>query len=385
MRPFNRSIPSLYAVALSCALLAPVVLTSVGCDSSDSPPISTGEDDAGMTKVDGGDPGPKTCTSCKADEVCVEGACVAVPKTCPCPSESYCNLGANMCVVGCLDDQNCAKGRICDSAARKCQDGCRTDGACGSGKICDNSLCRTGCRMDMDCKSGEYCDSTKQVCMQGCKQDTDCSARQICDNLRCRSGCRMDSGCMTGQICEATMCKTGCRTDSACMSGQICESLKCRAGCRADMDCGMDSVCKTSSLTCVKCAADPDEATDSSVSTSGRSVSERKLRVLCGKSDVDKVYWRQGPPNPGYYRYSIWATTTGASSGAKTNVKIDYGSGVTKSFTIGGNTTMTLVSDSYDYYCFMGMCGGWSYTLTTDSDSDTPVSIEFGFSVSATR
>lgn len=379
-----RSLPSLVSSWRRAALLAPLLIFSFGCESPEAPPQG-GEDAAMMSPVDGGDPGPKTCASCKADEVCVDGSCVVLPKTCPCPSESYCNLGTNMCVVGCLDDTNCAKGRICDSASRKCQDGCRSDGACGSGKICDANLCRTGCRKDMDCGANQYCDSTKQVCMPGCKQDTECMSRQICDNLRCRSGCRMDSGCTSGQICESTMCKAGCRNDSGCMSGQICESLKCRAGCRNDMDCGMESVCKTSSLTCVKCGTDADEATDSSVSTSGRSVSERKVRVLCGKSDVDQVTWRQGPPNPGYYRYSVWATTTGASAGAKTNIKYDFGFGTMMNFTIVGNTTQTLASSSYDYYCYMGMCGGWTHNITADSDSETPVTIEFGFSVSATR
>jgi hypothetical protein len=338
-----------------------------------------------MSSVDGGDPTPKTCSGCGADQICVEGACVTVPKTCPCPQESYCNLGANMCVVGCLEDSHCSTGRICDSAARKCHDGCRTDGACSKGKICDKDLCRVGCRRDPDCGANEYCDADKLVCTPGCTADTACMRGQICDNLRCHTGCRTDTACSSTQICDMDKCRAGCRTDTTCSTGQICEMTKCRSGCRKDMDCGTDSVCKSSTLTCVKCDADADEATDSVVSTSGRSVSERKSRVLCGTSDVDKVTWRQGAPNPGYYRDQVWVTTTGATATAKTNVKVDFGGGVTKSFVVVGNTTQTLIQDSYDYYCYMGMCGGWTYYFTADSDSETPVKIEFGFYVGATR
>ena len=370
------------ALAISLALLlCPVV----GCESPADPPGSGSDTDGPMSMVDGGDPTPKTCTSCRADEVCVDGSCVTVPKNCPCPQESYCNLGTSMCVVGCLEDGNCATGRICDGVARKCAEGCRTDAACGKGKICDKSLCRVGCRRDPDCGTNEYCDSVKEVCMAGCTADSACMSGQICDNLRCRAGCRADAGCTTGQICESTTCRAGCRNDMACKSGQICESLKCRTGCRNDMDCGTDSVCKSSTLTCLKCDADADEATDSTVRTSGRSVSERKVRVLCGKTDVDRVTWVQSPPNPGYYRKSVWVTTTGATASAKTNISLNLGSGVVKTFVLSGNATQTIWQDSFDYYCGGGVCAGWTYTVSADSDSDTPPKVEFGFSVSSTR
>ena len=287
-----------------------------------------------------------------------------LPSGCPCPKESYCNLGSNTCVAGCLDDDTCQTGRICDAGSRQCKNGCRMDSACAKGKICDDLSCRAGCRRDGDCGVNELCEP---------------------GSLTCKAGCTSDAACGMGQICESLRCKAGCRNDAGCAMGSICESMKCRAGCRQDMDCGADAVCKLSTLSCVSCGPDPDEAMDTMLSTSGRSVSKRVTRVLCGAGDVDRVTWKQSPPNPGYYKHSEWVTVSGASAGAMTTVELDFGVGMPKTVTVVGNGYQPIHSDGYDFYCFMGMCAGWTYRFETKSNSETPVTVELGVSVSATR
>jgi Cys-rich repeat protein len=321
------------------------------------------EDGGGMQSTDGGEEAPPCGGGCGEGQLCMNGACVALPKNCPCPKESYCNLASNMCMAGCLEDAHCATGRICDTGARQCKVGCRNDAACGAGRICDKEACRAGCRKDGDCGANELCDPVQYVC---------------------KAGCTSDEACGMGQICEALRCKVGCRMDTGCPMGQICESQKCRAGCRTDMDCPMSAMCVKTPLTCATCDADPDEAMDTTLTTSGRSVSQRVTRVLCRAGDVDRITWRQGPPNPGYYRYSEWVTVSGASASAVTTVKLMIG-GTTQTVQIMGNGYKSLRMETYDYYCFMGMCAGWTDVLTAESTSETPVKLEFGFSVSATR
>ena len=48
-----------------------------------------------------------------------------------------------------------------------------------------------------------------------------------------------------------------------------------------------------------------------------------------------KSTWRQGPPNPGYYRYSVWATDRGQRR-RQTNIKYDW-FGTMMNFTIVGS------------------------------------------------
>lgn len=337
-----------------------LLLPGPGCSGKQEEML---EGDGAMQSTDGGvDPG--MCGGgCGEGKVCMDGACVALPKNCPCPKESYCDLASNMCVAGCLEDSHCATGRICDAGPRQCRVGCRNDAACGAGRICDRETCRAGCRKDTDCGVNQICDPTQNVCQDGCTSDAACGMGQICEALRCKIGCRMDTGCGMGQICEA---------------------MKCRAGCRMDTDCSASAMCVKSTLTCMNCDADADEAMDTTLMTSGRSVSQRVTRVLCRAGDIDRVTWKQGPPNPGYYRYSEWVTVSGAKTDAVTTVKLALG-GTTETVQITGNGYKSLRSDMYDYYCFMGMCAGWTHTLTAESTSETPVKLEFGFSVSATR
>src|SRR5262245_27501175 len=35
---------------------------------------------------------PASCSGCRSDQLCVNGACTDLPSQCPCPIESYCDL-----------------------------------------------------------------------------------------------------------------------------------------------------------------------------------------------------------------------------------------------------------------------------------------------------
>ncbi|MCS6914899.1 MAG: hypothetical protein RMK29_11165 [Myxococcales bacterium] len=348
MDRFKRSLGALFVLLLAAC---------------QGPPGQAVNDEPDLSMMQGGNGQPSDCPPCSEGQVCMGGSCVALPKQCPCPLESYCNLATNMCVAGCTEDGHCAPGRICNEATRQCRTGCRKDTDCGSGKICDNLQCRTGCRKDTDCGPNEVCETPQLVCKAGCTSDTQCAMGQICEQLRCRAGCRNDTGCAMGQICEMQRCRTGCRKDT---------------------DCGPNAVCRTSTLSCMPCDNDPDEATDTQVSTSGRNVSQRVTRVLCGTMDVDRVTWIQGPPNPGYYRLSSGVTLSGASMGAITTIRLGI-SGTTQTFELAGNGYHPLRQDTFDFYCFNGQCAGWTHTLVAQTNSETPVKLEFSFSVSATR
>ena len=105
--------------------------------------------------------------ACPSGQVCSGGSCVAVPQSCPCPKETYCDVVGDTCKVGCLADDECDTGRICITATRVCQAGCRMDTACGAGQICTNLTCQAGCRADTGCPAGQLCDTTKDTCYQG--------------------------------------------------------------------------------------------------------------------------------------------------------------------------------------------------------------------------
>jgi hypothetical protein len=67
-----------------------------------------------------------------------------------------------------------------------------------------------------------------------------------------------------------------------------------------------------------------------------------------------------------------------------TTIKLTI-SGTPKTFMLTGNGSQTFWNDSYDFYCFMGMCTGWTHNIQVSSTSDSPVKVELGFYVSATR
>jgi hypothetical protein len=130
--------------ARASARLVPglILLLLAACSGPERP--GTGDGLSGMP-----DGGQGMChPECPEDKVCTAGTCAPLPAACPCPRESYCDIGGNTCKAGCLEDVHCGGGRICVSATRTCVAGCRKDDDCvGADQYCDLSSAR--CRAPM--------------------------------------------------------------------------------------------------------------------------------------------------------------------------------------------------------------------------------------------
>ncbi len=257
------------------------------------------EIDAAIPDVTTPDSGVAKCgAGCKAGEVCSEGQCVELPKTCPCPAESYCDLAQGACKVGCTRDEECSAGRFCDEGKRTCKDGCRTEKDCAkvtSGVVaCDEGACVT------------TCDTKFHACGKACKGDTDATAcgagcvscptrpnaAASCVSGACKSACTagfhecgadcasnvapatcgtscspcpgVTNGtascdgttcgfkCNAGYVPSGTTCVTDCVT-KGCGSFEWCDSAAthlCKPGCDLHGECGSNQFCKISTHTC---------------------------------------------------------------------------------------------------------------------------------------
>ena len=194
------------------------------------------------TGVPTGD-GPPTCEDCGADQVCIQGTCTDVPNMCPCPVETYCDLGAGKCVIGCTKDAECDEGRICDVDKRECRPGCREDGECAAGEVCDATVCRPGCNSDADCPLEQLCDMEARACEAGCKTVANCAPGKLCEAGQCQFECVDDAGCGAGELCKYNVCVVGCAGDAECGPGELCINEKCMVGCKADSACDLGEVC----------------------------------------------------------------------------------------------------------------------------------------------
>src|SRR4051812_23521644 len=79
-------------------LLALVPLVAVALAACQSPGDPAGEADGPVQSMDLS-VASSECGHCGEHELCMNKTCVALPATCPCPKESYCNLAANSCEV----------------------------------------------------------------------------------------------------------------------------------------------------------------------------------------------------------------------------------------------------------------------------------------------
>ena len=158
----------------------------------------------------------RSCQGCGANQVCVEGQCTDVPASCPCPKETYCDLSAQSCKIGCT-----------------------ADGDCSSGRICDQRMCHAGCRADTDCPSDQYCGSG-QTCQIGCRSDTDCpSSADVCSKHACSNNC---GTCNDGDPCTSDVCKRSVCTHPPASDGIACAD----DGNECTLDACQAGVCKHS-------------------------------------------------------------------------------------------------------------------------------------------
>lgn len=178
-------------------ILAAVLLAACGSDGGgqDGGGGTPGTMDMATSGADGG-VGPVDCLpACPSGNVCANGACTPVPNSCPCPIESYCDLGSNACKVGCLGDAQCSKGRYCDTATRSCKVGCRVDGECqspaGGVARCVSHTCATTCNAGNH-QCGAACPANNDVatCGMSCSPcGTPPNATATCDGRACGFTC----------------------------------------------------------------------------------------------------------------------------------------------------------------------------------------------------
>ena len=254
MNNFDRSIRHLFA-------LAALALFAIACNATMGAPQNG---DAG-TKTDAST--SVSCSpACSSNEVCSNGQCVALPSSCPCPLDSYCDLSSNSCVAGCSIDSNCQSGEICDDTT--CRQGCRADGDCSGGKICDASseTCRAGCRADTDCSSTQYCNTGNDTCDSGCRADGDtCGQQEVyCQAHVCYheqgAACADDGNPCTADVYDANNNCThpALPAGSACADdGNECTDDVCNGSgtCTHDayptaMDCGTGNNQQCNGTTC---------------------------------------------------------------------------------------------------------------------------------------
>lgn len=134
--------------------------------------------------------------ACPSDEVCSDGVCTALPPTCPCPIESYCDLALDKCKVGCTEDAQCSKGRYCDTAARECKAGCRSAADCASPAHgtagCRSHSCTFSCGTKFH-RCGEACSDDRALTSCGTSSCTPCpdraNAASSCDGTACGFVC----------------------------------------------------------------------------------------------------------------------------------------------------------------------------------------------------
>ncbi|AKU99139.1 Tryptophan synthase alpha chain [Labilithrix luteola] len=239
----------------------------------------------------------KCANDCGPNQVCSDGACVDLPKTCPCPVESYCDLATNSCKVGCTKHEECSKGRFCDVAARICKDGCRSaddcakpengvaacnEGTCSvtcdakfhaCGDACksdrDTTACGASCTVcptpanatvscykdacEIDCNTGSHkcgaacaLDTAPETCGSSCTPcPTVTHGKPTCDGTKC--GIQCDAGfALNGATCVEDCATTGCGNFEWCDP----VSRLCKAGCEHHSECASTKFCKLSTHTC---------------------------------------------------------------------------------------------------------------------------------------
>jgi hypothetical protein len=260
---------------------------------------------------------PAPCQSCRPDQVCVNGECTNVPMMCPCPLETYCDLGTNSCVVGCTRDDQCSMGRTCDESARRCRD--IPDGglppsdggaACAS-PSCSNCTMRPGCGWCADegaCREGTQSGPATGTCSGWDWFPTSCPG--------------FDGG--LGDLCTAfplpscAFCVASpfgscgwCADDDTCRTGAA--SGPSQGSCRS-WEFGANS-CST--------GADGGSATDGGSSCVSSSCSDCTARATCGwcaDNDTCRAGTSSGPTTGTCSRWD-WLSTScpGAADGGATS------------------------------------------------------------------
>jgi hypothetical protein len=183
--------------------------------------------------------------------------------------------------VGCLEDSECADGRVCNGevctapicvdstdcpAFRDCVVGhclpipCDTDETCAGG-ICELGACAPPqCADAAECPAFNTCDAGRCNPI-ACELDADC-AEGICEAGFCQGPfCTVEADCGVGEGCDAGRCVgVTCVADQDCPAGSICnDGVICSAPeCAVPLDCGLGFDCQSSRCVELSCVNDGD-------------------------------------------------------------------------------------------------------------------------------
>jgi hypothetical protein len=152
-----------------------------------------------------------------------------LPKSCPCPLDSYCDLATNTCVVGCKSHEHCNKGKYCDPATELCKVGCRTEADCSD----DNNPCT-----DLTCQGGKCTQVPNSV---ACADDGNSCTADVCSGGACTHPPAND-----GKLCGKTLdcsdyrCQGGACVETHFKAGKACPDDG--DGCTTD-ECDGKGVC----------------------------------------------------------------------------------------------------------------------------------------------
>lgn len=132
----------------------------------------------------------------------------------PAPADAPNDTRADAPDLGCVLDQDCARGTICDAPA--CVErSCRFDTDCGAQRICITGVC-----MARECTSHSHCPDSlacqSGVCMpgvRGCEAREDCAPDRTCNVLTGAcvlppAVCRGDADCPALRVCAGGACVT---------------------------------------------------------------------------------------------------------------------------------------------------------------------------------
>ena len=259
---------------------------------------------------------------CTLSDVCMAGACVGIPMSCPSDGNpctaAHCDLGSCVqeaaegpCDDGdpCTEGDSCAQGVCTSGEAKVCDDGnactddacipgagcmfasnyepCDDGNACTAGDVCGGAACQPGSGTP-DCDDANPCtdDSCHPVqgCMHfpnsaGCDDGDPCLIDDLCVGGVCLPG-PIGIPCDDGNICTDDSCATGvgcvtapnalaCDDGDICFSGDQCQGGACQPGPDAlacdDGNACTDDYCEA--FVGCQAAANTDPCDDESVCT----------------------------------------------------------------------------------------------------------------------
>jgi len=230
-----------------------VAPSDAGASDAGVGPTDAGDADAGDPAVDAGGPPPFVCSAeACAPLVCEEDlqVCVECTDDAHCPGGT-CQLADNLCITGCVDDDECGAQERCDFG--ECVFApCAGHDECESGQVCNvaTGVCEAPtamCTSPLQCDEGQTCDTDAGLCVPlapECVDDDDCGAGRFCDEGNCAllGECVDDDDCFNGDTCNPStfMCEVpfACFDDFDCELGAFCDANQCTT-----IACGDDGAC----------------------------------------------------------------------------------------------------------------------------------------------